>query len=36
MHFNIYKLNFVLIWRGTKMLNLKIKNRTKLKTINEY
>jgi len=32
MHFNknvhitfIYKLNFVLIWRGTKMLNLKKK-----------
>jgi len=25
MHFNIYKLNFVSIWRGTKMLNLKKK-----------
>jgi len=35
MHFNIYKLNFISIWRGTKMLNLK-KIRTKLKTINEY
>jgi len=23
MRFNIYKLNFVSIWRGTKMLNLK-------------
>ena len=23
MHFNVYKLTFVSIWRGTKMLNLK-------------
>jgi len=37
MHFNknihitfIYKLNFVSIWRGTRMLNLKTKIRTKL------
>jgi len=36
MHFNIYKLNFVSIWRGTKMLNLKKTFRTKLKAINEY
>jgi len=36
MHFNIYKLNFVSIWKGTKMLNLKKQIRTKLKTINEY
>ena len=36
IHFNIYKFNFVSIWRGTKMLNFKKRIRTKLKIINEY
>jgi len=31
----IYKLNFILIWRETKMLNLK-KDMTKLKKNKEY